>query len=238
MKRIILSFIVTSLLLCSCSFNTDRMITVRLSEEHLWEYYEGKPMWYSLTYYDGESIKSVTLGTQTRSITLPVRNGKTCVFAAYPLDSLDPMGGVYTPGGSSEVSLSFREGRMADLLLDVVRYSPSLVDSFYYESFRKHLTDDFDEDRLYQAFLDGTLSSSSVTKAEYFDVMLENILDGRYMGEMDGDPVFDYEYGKDITLSLIPGIHRFYNMQRKLVHVIALYSDGKTSYYNYILSGW
>ena len=238
MKRIILPLIVISFLLCSCSFNTDRMITVRLSEEHLWEYYEGKPMWYSLSYYDGESIKSVTLGTQTRSITLPVRNGKTCVFAAYPLDSLDPMGGVYTPGKSSEVSLSFKEGRIADLLLDVVRYSPSLVDSFYYEGFRKHITDDFDEDRLYQAFLDGTLSSSSVTKSKYFDVAVDNIPDGRYIGEMDWDPVFDYEHGKDITFSLIPGIHRFYNMQRKLVHVIALYSDGKTSYYNYILSGW
>ena len=221
MKRIILPLIVISFLLCSCSFNTDRMITVRLSEEHLWEYYEGKPMWYSLSYYDGESIKSVTLGTQTRSITLPVRNGKTCVFAAYPLGSLDPMGGVYTPGKSSEVSLSFKEGRIADLLLDV-----------------KHITDDFDEDRLYQAFLDGTLSSSSVTKSKYFDVAVDNIPDGRYIGEMDWDPVFDYEHGKDITLSLIPGIHRFYNMQRKLVHVIALYSDGKTSYYNYILSGW
>ncbi len=237
-KKIILPFIVISFLLCSCSFNMNRMITVRLAEEHLWEYIEGKQMWYSLVYYDGESIKTITLGMQTRELSVSVRSGKTCVFAAYPLDSLEPVGGVYTPSEEREVSLSFAEGRIADLLLDVVRYAPALIDSFYYEGFRKHLIDDFDEDKLYQAFLDGTLSPSSVAKSKHFDVTVDNIPDGRYIGERDCDPVFDYKQGESIKVSLIPGIHRFYNAQKKLVHVIALYSDGKTSYYNYILSGW
>ena len=67
---------------------------------------------------------------------------------------------------------------------------------------------------------------------------MTNLAEGYYLGEFDNGISFRVESDEEVTLSLIPGMHRYYNSEKNLVHVLALYSDGKTSYYDYSLPLW
>ena len=226
------------LLMSGCTFNPRQSVTVFLDGEHLWEYYAGESMWHTLTWFDGSTIRSRTLGKNMRSTTVEVEMGRTCVFAAYPLDSLRPMGAVYSPGDGAEVSLDFSQGRLADLLLDVADYNARLVSCLSYDELSTHLVEDWDEDALYAAFLDGTVGSGKVEKADFFKVEVEGLVSGHYVSEYDEGPEFDAVYGETVELELMVGIHRFYNMEKDFVHVVAIYPDGEASYYSYRLPLW
>lgn len=236
--KLVMIMSLSLVLAVSCSYQPSRTIQVRLADVHLWEWRDGEPMWYTLVWYDGTGVYRKTIAKTVRQVDIRIRSGRTCVFAAYPLDSLCPMGGVYEPGDGDALALSFEDGRVADVLLDVVSYNPALVDSLSFHAFEKLIDDDFDEDALYNAFLDGSLGEGRVPRAKTFDVVMDDLPEGRYLAEDDEGPHFDVEHGQSITVRLRAGIHRFYNNSKDLVHVVALYPDGKNSYYDYRLSGW
>ena len=115
---------------------------------------------------------------------------------------------------------------------------PSSTRSPSFHALEKLIDDDFDEDALYNAFLDGSLGDGRIPKSKTFDVVMDDLPEGRYLAEDDEGPHFDVEHGQSVTVRLRAGIHRFYNNAKDLVHVVALYPDGKNSYYDYRLSGW
>ena len=224
--------------LASCSFKPARSISVELDGEHLWEYYAAEPMWYTLTWYDGHEVDSRTLGKGQRRTVVEIEQGSTCVFVAYPLDSLRPMGGVYSPGDGDHVSLDYGQGRLAELLLDVVDYNASLVEDLDYGRLKAMLPQDWDDDALYAAFLDGSLGQKTIAGRPSHDVELTGLLSGHYFSEYDEGPSFDFVFGDSLTLSLDVGIHRFYNMAEGFVHVVAVYPEGESSSYSYLMDSW
>lgn len=236
--RVLFIYLITLVFLSACSFNPSKSIEVCLEDVHLWEYHDANPMWYTLRWFDGSQVHRMTVDKHTRSVTVRIERGKSCIFTATPLDSLRPMGGMYVPGQGDSVRLSFADGRLASLLLDLAQYDPSLVDSIETERLKEIIPSDFDEDALYQAFLDGTVGKQAVARQDHFDITLSGLPSGQYISEYDDGPVFELETGESITLSLTPGIHRFYNSQRRFVHVAAVYSDGTSGYYSYALSLW
>ena len=155
--RVLFIYLITLVFLSACSFNPSKSIEVCLEDVHLWEYHDGNPMWYTLSWFDGSQVHRMTVDKHTRSVTVWIERGKSCIFTATTLDSLRPMGGMYVPGQGDSVRLSFADGRLASLLLDLAQYDPSLIDSIETDRLKEIIPSDFDEDALYQAFLDGTV---------------------------------------------------------------------------------
>lgn len=236
--RLLLVHIIALLLLASCSFSGRDTVTISLGETHYWEYLEDRPMWYTLVWFDGSSIRRRTVGSSSRLVEVSVKRGACCVFAAYPLDSLRPMGGFHSPGSSAPVHLSFDNGRLADLVLEAAEKYPDLVSSLDADSLLALVPPDFDEDALYEDFVDGSLGYSRPASRKTFSISFSSLPEGRYVSEYDDGPCFDMSHGAVFTFELSAGIHRFYNSGKDFVHVVAVYPDGSSSTYNYLLSGW
>lgn len=238
MRKLLVPSLIILFLLTSCSFESRRELTLVLERTHLWEYLEDKPMWYKLVWFDGIQVREQTLSVGVERVSVTVQSGSTCVFAAYPLDSLAPLGGGFSPGMDDEVILTFDSGPLAQVLLDVVSYDPSIVRALSYPELLELVPEGFDTDALYEDFVDGSLGKNRIPLAKTFTVELPPLPEGRYWGEFDEGPVFDSTLDGTVTLTLRTGINRFYNSQLDLVHIVALYPDGNATFYNYILSGW
>lgn len=233
-----LSCLFCLLLLASCTLQPMRTVEVVLCDEHYWEYWEGRPMWYTLSWFDGRSVQHLALAPGVKNARVRIAMGSTCPFTATPLDSLRPQGAVYVPGDGDVVRLCFEGGRLASLLLDMTSFDKQGVAALDAHALASSLPDDWDEDALQAAFLEGRLGQVRIPSAKRHDVLIEAIPSGIYVGEGDEDHRFQLEPGEAISLGLIPGVHRFYNRERRLVHMVYVYSDGRVSYHDYSLAGW
>lgn len=225
-------------LLISCSVPGEHTVRLHFDQAHPWQADGDSPMWGRLVYYNGREIIERRIGSGTKSLTVEVLGGKTCVFVSYPLDSLRPAGAIYSPGSETDIHLSFDDGRLASLLLDAASYNAALIDSVSASALKKSLPADFDEDALYQALVSGSIGREKIPSAIRHAVTLSSMPEGFYQGEFDHGPFFTYSFGTEVCLELIAGLHRFWNRERGFVYVLALYPDGKTSYYSYSLTGW
>lgn len=222
----------------SCEYVESRAVTVRLAEEHLWESYSGKSMWYNLKYYDGDEIKTKFIPSTDKEVVVRVKRGATGVFTAYPLGSLTPSGGGLSPYDGDKVSLTFSQGKLASVLLDVVPYNQSYVDNFPWKGALSLLPDHYDEDELLYLILEGgALGDLKSTKTS--KVSLTLLPSGYYIPELDEDPKFNVtDSSVEVTMSLYPGIHRFTCLETGISVLVGLYADGTYDSQVYEESPW
>ena len=217
---LLLSFIFTS-----CEILNYREVTVCFPSEHFWESESGVEMWYTLEYFDGESIKRKTLNKGERQTTVSVLRGATCYFVSRPENQYHPFGGGFDPEDDGVVYLTQKEGFLADILIEASRLVPSQASSFSYKYINSRIEYPFNEDALLLDLRNGSFSHSSYSVKSY-KIPIEGLPGGRYIPETDYDSPFYLDVGEEKTLFLYPGIHRYLNLEKRFIRTIAINSDG------------
>lgn len=231
-------WILALLVLAGCSPVLRKTVKVNFNADHYWEYVTGNPMWRTLVWFDGSSIRRATIASGARSFEVEVERGATCIFAVYPLGSLAPAGGGLSPSPSGEVKLCFGDGRLADLLLDIAEVAPEVVAGLDWDKAKALIPSNFDDDSLYASFLDGTFGKGGVERAKAYDIGLEGLGQGKWHGENDWSPALEPDPEGRCEVELTPGVHRWYNPSRGIARAVAVYSDGSSSWYDYSLPLW
>lgn len=226
------------LLLSSCDMVSYRNVTVSFGEEHFWEYVSGRQMWHTLVYFDGESVQRRSVTGTDRKVSVRIRRGATAVFAVYPLDSLSPKGGGLSPWKGDSISLHETDGLLADTLIAACDYNPSAIAAMDYDSFRESIPDGFDPDELLYSLADGSFSSSSVSLAAKYRVTVTAIPEGIYYPESESGDIISMKSGSGVTLTLTPGVHRYYNHEAGTICLIAVTTAGESEYRLYKAATW
>ena len=225
MKRVIILFFL--FLLISCSMEQTQSVNVAILENHYWEYQTQKPMWLTLKYFDGESVKRKTVFSTDKLFDIDIKLGKTAIFVAYPLDTLSPLGGGYTPGDDSKVYLHSRDGRLASLLLEALEYNPKLVANLNYKKLVAELGSYFDEETFLVDLLNGEYSNPNNYSVKKYSVSIESVPKGIYVPEWDDLPFFEIKEGdSSVKIELYPGLYRFLNCSSLIYISVRVNSDG------------
>ena len=89
-KSIPLLIATAVILLVSCSHvQPKRTVSFRIPQ-HPWESVSGKKLWYTLRWTDGDTVSSVHLSQEERSVTVEANPGRTVLAVAYPLGDMSP----------------------------------------------------------------------------------------------------------------------------------------------------
>ena len=225
MKRVI--FLFSLILLFSCSMEQTHSVNVAILEEHYWSYQTQKPMWLTLKYFDGESVKRKTIFSSDKLLSVDIKLGKTAIFTAYPLDTLSPLGGGYTPGDDTKIYLHSSEGRAAALLLEALEYNPKLVANLNYKELIQQLGCYFDEETFLVDLLNGDYSNPKKYKTKKYEVVVESIPKGIYVPEWEDLPFFEIKEGdSSVKIELYPGLYRFLNCSSLIYISVRVNSDG------------
>ena len=220
-------FLILILLLTACSIEQTQTLNVYLLDEHFWAYENQKPMWYTLKYFYGNQIKSKTVFANTHCVQVEVLKGKTCIFVAYPIGTLTPIGGGYTPGDSEKIYLHSKEGKLAELLIDATDINSKLVSNLNFKRLFNEVGYIFDEQELLVDILNGEYSSSKKYKTKEFKVELENIPKGKYLPEYEYYPTFEKNEGESkISINLHPGVYRFINCSTHIYLLVRVDQNG------------
>lgn len=217
---------------------TYRTVTVDFSERHYWESVSGRDMWHTLVWYDGFAIQRRTLTSDERSAQVRIKRDSTAIFVIYPMDSLMPKGGGIAPWDGSSVVLHEEEGLLCETLLDATEYNALAISTLDYKGLRDVIPEDFDSDELLYSLADGTFSPSSVKLARRSDVVITAIPTGVYYPESESGVTIVMKRGESVTLSLVPGIHRYYNPVDGLICIAAVTTEGETEFRLYKASPW
>lgn len=214
-----------SLLLTSCEQINYREVTISFPSEHFWESESDVLMWYSLEYFDGESVKRKTLNRGVRETTVSVLRGATCYFVCRPENQYHPFGGGFDPSSNSKVYLTQEEGYIADILIEVSKLVPSQAAAFSYNTIKNSIKYPFNEDALLLDLRNGTFSPSSY-KVKAYKITISGLPEGKYLPETDFDPPFYLNPGDEINIHLYPGIHRYLNIEKRFMRTVAINPDG------------
>lgn len=208
----------TLLLLLGCSSNPldEVVLTVVINEPHPWQQITHKPLWKTLVYSKGNQVVQEHLSASAQTTTVVVPRGKTSVLCAYPLGSLVPWGGFYTPGSSKIIYLTQREGVLANLLVESWTLNPQALGSIDASTLGMLVGDGrlVDQHHLVMGLLDGSLRSPKFLKP--LTVTLSDLPDGRWVSELAGGSSFYLLWGEEVTISVGDGTIRWLNKERGL----------------------
>ncbi len=218
---------ISLLLLSTCS--SDRVITVRLAEEHAWETVSGRLLWYTLTYTSGDALVSVPLSVGEREVKLIVPSRRTILFTAYPLGELSPLGGGLSGNDRGGViDLSCEEGILCSYLQRINRDWSSLIQNLSYRAIAEDVkrVDDIHYPSLLQDLVTGLYDGDHLSVSDSYSHTLDSIPSGRY--HQDGYQTVSFIKGDYHPAQLPPlaaGIHTFLNHELKLVLDIIISED-------------
>lgn len=220
---ILLFFSVTS-----CSFEFWREIDVQIAESHPYIEASGKWLWYKLRYFNGQEIIEKSLLPGTKSFTIKVLSGGLRPVEIIPLGRLSSLGGFYEPG-DERVVLTFQDGEVAGLLIDASDVEPDAISRFSI-SWLKKIAGDItivNQSALLRELYSGTISNDSLEYNLLFHLTLDSLPSGYWISDSSKSESFLLDKsGEEVTLSLLPGIYRFWNMERSLLSTLILTEDG------------
>ena len=221
-------------LLVSCSAELTHEVTVSLNEEHYWEYHTGRPMWYTLKYFDGEKVRQKTLFAGTMKAEITVITGKSAVFAAYPLGTLHPAGGGFMSGDEENIRLHFTDGRLSELLLEAADMNPTLMGNLNPKRLFSETGMFFDSEALLVDLLNGEYKGEGKYRIKTYKVTLSDIPKGKYIPESESYPFFEIKDEElSVTVSLHPGQYRFMNTSMAIFLLVTVSADGSAEYRTY-----
>lgn len=221
----------------SCSFDTKHTVEAIIMENHPWED-EDSLMWYRLEYFDGKDIKSTFISSGVRRVKLSVYKGRTAILLARPLGVLSGAGGAIV-SDEKRVELKFSDNRLANALLEVSKSASHSISFLDYNFLKEIIGTEFSENKLIELLLAGEIESlSKIKKEEKVLVEVEDVPTGWWLPENDNEDVLIIKGSKLARLFLIPGIHRYYSFDHKLMLIVALDDDYKAFYQIKALDLW
>ncbi len=216
-----------SLVLLSCAVNPfeEVQVTVVIEEAHPWRNLMHKPLWKTVVYTNGNTLERIHLAGGENSVSVVVACNRPTVICAYPLSSLNPWGGYYSPGSSRRVVLTQRQGALASLLLESWSINAQACETVNLDLLFDTIEDGrrIDQSRLLLAIFDGTLDRSSISYRPALSVTLTALVEGRWVSEIGDAPSFHALWDEEITISVGDGIQRWLNKERSLM--LTLYTD-------------
>ena len=237
MKRKLFLLILATIfsLLVSCSYvQPTRTVSFRIPQ-HPWESVCGKKLWYTLRWTDGESVSSIHLSQDERTVTVEVPPGRTVLAVAYPLGDMSPFGAVITPEDSNaNVLMTQEDGAFVNMLIDMNSQVLGMLDYGLIQEQMRRKTDDIrriEDISLIRDIQNGELSESSLKLAPCFDVQSFALSNGIWESEFLRDPSIVATDGMGSPVSLPAGVYRFLNVEDEMVLVLIVDRDG--AFYSY-----
>ncbi len=223
---LVLLLLAISLSLPSCSVaHPDRRIEVTIPE-HPWETFGGVRLWYTLKWTYGDSVQTLHVPADVRTVAISVPVGETVLVAAYPLGELSPFGGCVTPLiPNMSLVLSQNEGAIVGELLDIDRIVTRRLNYGYMKDRMLSKTDDLrlvDKVSLLRDLQNGELLASSIKVHAAFGVDSFALPNGIWISEFLRDSSIVAMEGLSGDLQLPEGVYRYLNpeMGRELVIIV------------------
>ena len=221
MKLLLLFF---TLILTSCNANMMKEVVIKFPLPHSWEDEYKKDMWYTLEYFNGDEVIRKTIIAGVKEVKVDVYYDSTIIAAAYPLDKLAPLGGALE-NGKNEMTLNFSEGYFASALIKSVPFNKDQIKYINYDNALGKLPENYDIDDVYFSLLEGKFSKTTFKDWGKQEVILSQMPSGKYIPELDGDPIFINHKTEDVTLNLSLGIHRYAHFGGNLYYQIIINKD-------------
>lgn len=231
MKKFFLIVIIITILCISCTlFPYEKTITVSIPQ-HPWENISTKKMWYSLKWTNGQSIGSLHIPRDKKSVSISIPKGKTIIICAYPLGKMNPLGVVINGNKTKNTfRLSQNTGAICSFLINIDQHISSILN---YDKIEKVLKLNFQDYRLLNAnklsadIINGEISKDSFCRIGKKQVLLSCIPKGKWIPScLLDEPISIDKADKKISLFLSPGIHYYINNIKNLELKISVENNG------------
>ena len=229
MRKVLLIILIMCLFI-SCSVDLNRKICITIDiPNHPWEI-AGNKLWYTLKWTDGNTIYTRYLDKTTRNIKLYSANNRTVLIALYPMGTLNPFGGYYSPNNeSTHVLLSQQDGVLIASFLRLEPYCRTILNVQAIKNEIDQLGIDY---RLidYSTLL--TDLSKQAVKKSSFKILerqtIENLVipSGLYISENKKEATFYIWKNQKDKLLVTPGWHRYYNFEKDIE--LKIFCDAET----------
>ena len=224
----------------SCSLRHDIPVTLVLPEEHPFEENSERRLWYTLSFFDGKSIREMHVPAETDEVTLSVAAGGLSVFAAKPLGELGAAGGFFEPGDGRTVFLLPEYGPFAEMLIRAASYRPEPVSALSMDRVVSSVDDlaAVDETAFLSDVFKGTLQYG-ITLNERITFSLDTLPSGTWISERRDVPPFSVSFsGRPVSFSLYPGVYRYAEMEKHLLLTLIVSEEGEISHMVSALPVW
>jgi hypothetical protein len=210
------------LLLCGCELGL--WVDVTLMEDHPWEAESGRRFWYTILFLGSQGVEQRQISIGVRSFRIAIPTASTCVVAAYPLGKGIPFGGAYQRGNENNmVELHMSDGPLADALLQIARSWPKPVSRLNFAKLSHELeilggnSMAIDWNRMARDIVNGGLDDGSLKTSATRQVMLSDVVEGRWTAETEAIRSFHAFMGIESNLGFLPpGVFRYVNLSAKM----------------------
>lgn len=228
--RKILIILTTLLLLTSCTLEIKKEITVSLFGDLTWEEETGDEMWFTVKYFNGESVQTEYLPASQRELKVTVFPSSLSVFVFYPLGTLSPFGGFWEEGDEKKVYVASEWGYFASMLVDAAETMPWAVGELSVRALKKNNPDlgALERNAFLLSLYSGTLSDKTIVLSKKFHVPLEGVLSGYWISLFSHSYSFTlFSAGGEESLFLLPGVWYYLNKERDLILEIVITEKGE-----------
>ena len=215
----------------SCAYEPFLEIELIIPEPHPFEDAFSETFWFTLTYFDGDSIKELHIPKGHRRVVVKVRAGSLAVFSFRPAGELGAIGGFYEPGDDKRVAVIPEYGAFAEMLLNAASYRAEPVARLSVRSVLEDVPNlqAVDEVSFMEDIFNGTLGYGITLNDEYI-VRLDSIPQGVWVSERYDILSFETKSsGELVSLLLYPGVYRYAEVSRNLLLTIVVEESGEYS---------
>lgn len=233
-------FILIAVLSSSCTLRHSIPVVLEIPEPHPFEEAYGESLWFTLVYFDGETITEKHIPRGQRRIEVSVKAGSLSVFALRPLGELGALGGFFEPGSRSRVSLLPEHGAFSEMLLRAASYRPQPVSRLSMVQVLGSVDDlqSVNEPSFLEDVFDGTLSYG-IAINERIIFSLDSIPSGEWIPERFDIPSFSVAFSsRPVHFSLYPGVYRYAEADKDLLLTVIVGEDGSVSRFISAMPEW
>lgn len=222
-------FIIITLFLSSCSFDSDITISCTIPADHPYEEISGKALWHTLVYFDGNSVKTRMLDAGIRTFRIKVKSGGLRAIAVIPLGKLSPLGGFFEDGDDGNIRLYSEYGSFARMVINAAKERPKAVSQLSIRTLKKAGKDigTIDQASFLEMLFDGTLKEDRISNSPYFRPKIEGLPRGYWVSDSAMAESFYISNEDEKELRIFSGSYNYWNVDKELLLTIVISEDGR-----------
>ncbi len=231
MKKVFFSLILIliAVLFNSCEIKTGTRLKLNW-DQHSYEIRSSSPMWYKLSYFDGEKVVDCIVDSGIQKTEIDILGAYFYPIVLVPLDELSPLGGFYEKGGKKTVFLKQEDGAFAKLILDVARYEPDIIKNFSFAWFKENNINiqTIDQEAFLESLLKGTISKKSIKTCKAFKLLLSSLPSGEYLSDNPKiENINIRSIGDEMPISVFPGVYHLWEWKRDILFTFIITEKGE-----------